>query len=304
MLNAAAALFHQLALAGVNHSIPGNGGADCAQYIPTWQKVAETLVFVPLSFYLIFWSLNSLEYPQRKYEESKERRSNESPDSHNGVPKVAPSAAATSWPTREYVFGVYAGVFVVELVYKVITGTCIFFLNPCHITTALQLALLRMPADHPMTTQLFRFQMFTVPGALIAIVFPILNTRLMIGEVLIYFVQHTFIVLVPLYLISLEGAFVPESAWNVAWPTFSMALIVLYHFLLLQPVAQLTHVNLNCILCPAVSDPFAGRLYRLCAVAHQSLAVPLLTKLYALSAVALSGGANGLARDARKPKLK
>lgn len=42
----------------------------------------------------------------------------------------------------------------------------------------------------------------------------------------------------------------------------------------------LTHVNLNCILCPAVSDPFSGRFWRVIAVFHQSLAIPIITKLY------------------------
>lgn len=75
----------------------------------------------------------------------------------------------------------------------------------------------------------------------------------------------------------------PETPSNLAWPVFSMSLILLYHFLLLQPISVLTQVNLNCIMCPGVSDPFAGRLYRLCAIGHQFLVVPLVTKLYAFS---------------------
>ncbi|KAI6173243.1 hypothetical protein M3Y98_01061000 [Aphelenchoides besseyi] len=137
-----------------------------------------------------------------------------------------------------------------------------------------------MPDDHPMTTQIFRFTLYTCPGALIAIAFPILNTRLIIGEVLIYYVQHLLIVLIPLYLMALEGAFIPESTSNPAWPIFSMSIIILYHFLFLQPISLLTSVNLNCIICPAVSDPFAGRFYRICAICHQCVVVPLIVKLY------------------------
>jgi hypothetical protein len=198
-------------------------------------------------------------------------------------------------PFRQYVFGAYSLVFTIELVYKFITRTGIFLMNPCHVTTVLQLTLLHMP-DSPGTTQLFRFHTYTMPGAVIALVFPILNTRLLTGEVLIYFLQHWFIVLVPLYLMALGGClhpfspflhpsvgpFIPESSLNFSWPVFSLSVILIYHFLPLQTVAALTQVNLNCILCPAVSDPFGSRLWRIFAIGHQSLAVPAITKFYGL----------------------
>ena len=59
-----------------------------------------------------------------------------------------------------------------------------------------------------------------------------------------------------------------------------MSCLILYHFLFLQPIAILTNVNLNCILCFAISDPFAGRFYRIIAITHQSIVVPFLTKMY------------------------
>jgi len=119
-----------------------------------------------------------------------------------------------------------------------------------------------------------------MPGALFALAFPILNTRLLPGEVLIYFIQHVFILLVPMYMLFIGGNFQPESRLNTAWPLFSMSMICLYHFVFLQPIAFSTAVNLNCILCPAVSDPLGNRFWRLAAFMHQSFLVPILSKSY------------------------
>ena len=47
---------------------------------------------------------------------------------------------------------------------------------------------------------------------------------------------------------------------------------------------QLSHVNLNNMLCPAVSDPFYGRLYRICGMIHQVILIPLIGKFVAATA--------------------
>lgn len=45
---------------------------------------------------------------------------------------------------------------------------------------------------------------------------------------------------------------------------------------------QLTHVNLNYILCPATVDPFHGPYYRLFAIFHQAICLLTLGKIYTL----------------------
>ena len=69
----------------------------------------------------------------------------------------------------------------------------------------------------------------------------------------------------------------PLSNWH--WSVLSLGLLKLYHFLILQPISYATHVNLNSMMCPAVSDPFHGPYYRLAANFHQILFVVLHGKI-------------------------
>ena len=49
-----------------------------------------------------------------------------------------------------------------------------------------------------------------------------------------------------------------------------------------HPSFQLTHVNLNYVLCPAIVDPFRGPYYRTAAVFHQATCLLTLGKIYTL----------------------
>ncbi|GMR33420.1 hypothetical protein PMAYCL1PPCAC_03615, partial [Pristionchus mayeri] len=244
-----------LAVGGVNYSIPGNGGPECKAFIPYWQRLVESGILVPSACVLVWRLLPqlSIEYNERPLKVS-----------------------------RYWVLTLYSLVFGAELAFKMISKTGIFLLNPCHVATVIQLALLSMDSEQPLTCLLFRLQMYIMPGAILALVFPILNTRLLPGEVLIYYLQHFFIIIVPLYLMYIKGAFQPEQWNDMAWPGVSLLLLVIYHFGPLQFLALYSNVNLNNILCPAVSDPFGTRFYHLIACAHQSFYVPLVAKSYAL----------------------
>lgn len=317
-MSAIGSLLCDIAVRGVNFSLAGNGGAECVNFIPAWQRWLETLIFSSLGIYGIYFSIGNLEFGSNtppnpividnkasngtsgsrqdladkkadcsKLVETKEVAENYVQTLLSNLSTSIPALSSIQkLPVRELLFRFYAAIFVIELCYKTLTRTVIFLLNPCHLSTILQLILLKIPEEShgPWAVQLFRFHLYTVPGALMALLFPILNTRLMIGEMFIYFVQHALIVGVPFYLMSLKGTYSTESLTNFSWPIFSASIIILYHFMFLQTVSLLTHVNLNCILCPAVSDPFRGRFYRILAVGHQSLlAVPLITKLYSFA---------------------
>lgn len=70
----------------------------------------------------------------------------------------------------------------------------------------------------------------------------------------------------------------PLSNWS--WACFTGICFGIQHHYILQPVAMLTHVNLNFILCPALKDPFNGPYYRTWAIVHQTLCLLFLGKLY------------------------
>ena len=102
-----------------------------------------------------------------------------------------------------------------------------------------------------------------------------------------------------------------EPFTELAWPCFAGILFGIHHHYILQAVAlvrggegsfevwlcskgkalyppslppssQLSHVNLNYILCPATVDPFNGPHYRTAAILHQTICLLTLGKLYTL----------------------
>ncbi|VDO88912.1 unnamed protein product [Heligmosomoides polygyrus] len=247
-------LWWDLATGGVNHSIKGNGGEDCIAYLPTWQILCETAIFVPLALRVVFNTLPVLDC------------------SFTSRPKQY---------SRYAILTIYSLIFGAELAFKMISRTAIFLLNPCHITTIMQLLLLTMDANDKKACFFFRLNMYFMPGAFFALAFPILNTRVLPGEVFIYYAQHLAIILIPCYLMGLRGAFEPEQAYDFTWTAFGLCIFLLYHFVVLQGVALYSRVNLNNIMCPAVSDPFQSRAYRVIAVAHQFLLIPIISKTYA-----------------------
>ena len=71
-----------------------------------------------------------------------------------------------------------------------------------------------------------------------------------------------------------------EPLTNVEWGFMSIGIMRLYHYLVLQPISFATNVNLNNLMCPAISDPFNGQWYRMAANFHQIFFIMLHGKLY------------------------
>ncbi|XP_077516385.1 uncharacterized protein LOC144126216 isoform X2 [Amblyomma americanum] len=124
-----------------------------------------------------------------------------------------------------------------ELGFKFSSRTVIYILNPCHVITMLQIIMLAAPPTSRVMTVLFRVHVHWINGPLLALLFPVLNTRLLPLEQEVYWVQHGLMLAVPCYLMRLGGVFSTEPLGDLSWALLSIALQYLYHFLILQALA-------------------------------------------------------------------
>ena len=83
-------------------------------------------------------------------------------------------------------------------------------------------------------------------------------------------------------LSNIAGVDILEPFTDFTWAIFSGIFFGIHQLFVLQPLALLTHVNMNFILCPASMDPFHGPYYRLAAVFHQTACLLLAGKVYSL----------------------
>lgn len=166
---------------GVNGSIPRNTGAECANYLTTTRHIVESLIIVPLAIII------------HKYGMSK-------------LPKVNINYAASD----RIVFGkqllliTMTFLLGLEMGFKLCTRSAIFILNPCHVTSMLQVYLLAAKPSK-WTTTLFRIHINFLNGPLLAFLFPEHESRRITFELPTYYIQHGLMFVIPIYLLRHGG---------------------------------------------------------------------------------------------------
>lgn len=240
---------------GVPFHIPGNGGPACVEFLTTGQRVVETIFFTLISVLLFIWAYRSLS------------------------PVASIDAHVLDRTGKKGLLGLFGLVFGMEIGFKLATRQLIWLLNPCHMLSFIQLFLIVSP-NTKFSTYLFRLHIYWLTGPLLALLFPVTNSLDLPMEWTIYWVQHFLLLLIPIYLTRLGGQFNLEPLSDLAWPAMALSAYSLYHWIILQPIGLLAQTNLNNMICPAISDPFHGPYYRVLAMSHQTILVPLVGKLY------------------------
>lgn len=101
---------------GVNITVGGNGGPECTAFLSMTKRIVETVFVMCLTAPLMSWGFNNL----------------------SPVPAVSHSSIDPLG--KRLLLVLMSLIFGIEIGFKFSSKTVIFLLNPCHVTTALQVS--------------------------------------------------------------------------------------------------------------------------------------------------------------------
>ncbi|XP_039502444.1 transmembrane protein 164 isoform X2 [Drosophila santomea] len=243
------------AVGGISDEIPRTTGPECINYMTDRRRWVETVLLSALFIFIMHRSWQRLA-PIKL------------PLPHEIQKPLS--------PTRLFLLISLSMIFGIEMGFKLSGQSMIFALNPCHVQSCLQIYLLAAKPTKT-TTALFRIQMSNLNGPFLAFLFPEVEGRTYPFEQATYWIQHALLYIIPIYIIR-SGAYTVEDLSEFHWSHIGTAFMLFYHFVLLSPLSIFTGINLDHMLCAAMSDPFQGPNYRIFACCHQALLCPLLSK--------------------------
>eukprot|EP00735_Rhodelphis_limneticus_P011644 TRINITY_DN4772_c0_g1::TRINITY_DN4772_c0_g1_i1::g.21415::m.21415 TRINITY_DN4772_c0_g1::TRINITY_DN4772_c0_g1_i1::g.21415 ORF type:complete len:410 (-),score=77.45,sp/Q5U3C3/TM164_HUMAN/32.46/4e-20,TMEM164/PF14808.1/2.3e-43,DUF2217/PF10265.4/2.1,Herpes_capsid/PF06112.6/4.5 TRINITY_DN4772_c0_g1_i1:578-1765(-) len=252
-----------------------DGGPKCYGYLPSHIHLIETAYMLPIL--LLFWE--RMASAGRKYNRKLKMK--------HIIDFLRP------FPRRkvDWLLGiVLVIVFGAEIGYKIASRKIMYLLQPCHVVSTFQIWLLFSP-ERKFTHRFVAYMMGWIFGPLMAILSPDTSCLLLPGEVAIYWIQHILIVVVvPFYLLCARG---PDDVARVAifdrnWLLWVESVLTcqVYHWFMLHPLAHLTWVNLNYMLCPPpgigeLVSAFAPReFYRTFLSAVMLFLAPIVMYIY------------------------
>ena len=118
--------FRSLLYDGIDHSIPGNGGIECYNFLTVNQRLADTVSYLIFLFFgLVPVALRKLKVPK-----------------DSALDKNGDVLPTNTWRRgKKLLLVALCLTFGIELGYKISTKQLLYLLNPCHIITSLQVKL-------------------------------------------------------------------------------------------------------------------------------------------------------------------
>ena len=175
------------------NSVPGNGGLECRDHVTLQRRVQET--FIGIGVASVFYGLYKFLIPREEYHHQDEnnRHSSSEADKRSQSLQSIQQTTIRSWSLsttfagslRLYLLTSLSFVFGMEVAYKFATKQLIWLLNPCHVTSFVQMYLLASEATSK-NNHVFQMMLHVMHGPVAALVFPgrILDSHKIIGTIL------------------------------------------------------------------------------------------------------------------------